>query len=136
MHCVCKVSYNTRAAPKTANSAPRHVVCTEREDTAAAPPEAGGAAPPAVGDELPEAEPVAEPIADPLAVPDDADAAARDELAEDPDGAVLLLTAPDVADAVPVEEDDKVTPVLPVGIKLSVELAERTTELEGEVLST
>ena len=124
MHTVCNTAYNTRAAPKTANSAPRHIVCTAGKDAVAIPPDAGGAAP-AVGDELPEADPVAEPLADPLADSDDADTAARDERAEDPDDALLLLAEADVAEGVPVA-DDEVTPAPPV------ELAERASELEGE----
>lgn len=124
-----QAAYKIRAAPKTANSAARSVPCAAGEKAAIAPPDAGGAAPLAVGDEVPEAE----PLADPLAEPDDADAAARDdELAEDPDDVVLLLAELDVAEGAPLAEDDRVTPAPPVGIKLSVVLAGRTSELEGE----
>lgn len=103
------------------------------KDTAAATPEAGGAAPLAVAEEPPDVEPVAEPLADPLAESVDADAEARDvELGETTDDAVLLLATLEVAEGAPLAEDDRVTPTPPVGVKLSVVLAGRTSELEGE----
>jgi hypothetical protein len=111
------------------------------ENVAAAPPSAGGAAPLAVADELPVAVPLAEPLAeplveplvDPVAEPDAADEAVRDaELADEPDDAVLFLTELDAAEVAPLAEDDRVTAGPPVGIRLRVVLAGRTSELEGE----
>ena len=124
------VAHKTRAAPKTASSAPKNVVCTAGEY--AIPADAGGAALPAVGDEVPEADPVAEPLVDPVAAPDDS---ARDELAEEPDDAELLLAVLDVADD-RLAEDERVTPAPPVGITLIAELDEGASELEDEGLST
>lgn len=122
--------HKTKAAPKTASSVPMKVVCTAGEY--AIPADAGGAALPAVGDKVPEAELVAEPLVDLLAEPDDS---ARDELAEDPDDAELLLAELGVADE-RLAEDDRVTPGPPVEITLSVELDEGASELEDEGLST
>lgn len=121
-------AHKTRVAPKTASSAPMNVICTAGQY--AIPADAGGAALPAVGDEVPEAEPVAEPLVDPVAGPDDA---ARDVLARAPDDAELLLAELGVADD--KLADDRVTPAPPVGITLSVELDETASELEGEGLS-
>ena len=119
------------AAPNMVKNAPRTVPCVMGE-AATAPPSAGGAAPLAVGDELPVAEPLAELLVDPVAEPD-ADEAVRDaELAEDPDEAVLLLAELDAAEDTPLAEDDRVTAGPPVGIRLRVVLAGRTSELEGE----
>jgi hypothetical protein len=129
-HILSEVAHKIRAAPKTASSAPITVVCTAGEY--AIPADAGGAALPAVGDEVPAAEPVAEPCVDSVADPDDP---TRDELAEDPDDAELLLAELGVADD-KLADDDRVTPGPPVGITLSAELDEGASELEGEGLST
>lgn len=107
-----------------------NVVCTAGEHVI--PADAGGAALPAVGDEVGDVEPVAEPLIDPVAEPDDA---ARDELAEDPETAEPLLAELGVADD-RLAEDNRVTPAPPVGITLIAELDEGTSELDDEGLST
>lgn len=95
------------------------------------PADAGGAALPAVGDDVPE------PLVDPVAEPDDP---ARDELAEDPEDAELLLAELLLAELGVADdklaEEDRVTPAPPVGITLIAELDEGASELEGEGLST
>ena len=105
-------------------------------EKAEAQPSAGGAAPLAVGGELPVADPLAELLAVPVAEPV-ADEEVRDtELADNPDEAVLLLAGLDVAEDAPLAEDERVTAGPPVGMRLSVVLAGRTSELEGEASLT
>lgn len=63
--------------------------------------------------------------------------AVRDEAsAEDPEDTVLLLPEFDTIEAVLVADDAKVTPAPPVGMRLSVVLAGRTSELDGEASLT
>lgn len=60
-----------------------------------------------------------------VAVPDE-------ERAEEPGDAVLLLADLDAVEDAAVTDDDRVMPAPPVGMRLSVVLAGRTSELEGE----
>lgn len=97
----------------------------------APPSDAGGAAPLAVGDELPDAVSVTEPLSEPVVEADD-EADREAEAAEEPYDTVLLLAALDAPEGDDVAEVDRVELPSPVEIRLSVLLAGRTRELEGE----
>lgn len=120
-------TYKTSAAPAMVSSAPR-MAPYAREDAVALPSAAGGAAPLAVGEELPDAVLVAEPDADPL----------PDSVAEGVDGdeepvrvAVLLLRL-DASEDRDVAEDDRAETGTLVEMRLSVELVEGARELDDE----
>lgn len=107
------------------------------------PPVAGGAAAALLeeGDvdvDVTDADPLAERLAEPVADPDCDDVAFRDEALPETDDAVWLLlelTELDTAEDAVIEEA-RVTPAPPVGMRLSVVLAGRTSELDGEGSST
>ena len=73
----------------------------------------------------------------PEADPDDVDEAVREAaLPEEPDDVVPLLAELDAVADAPVVEEDRVMTGPPVGMRLSVVLAGRTSELDGEESST
>lgn len=126
-HLTAHSAYKIIAAPEMVSSAPRRAPYV-RVDVAAAPPSAaGGAAPLAVGEELPDAGPVAESL--PGSVAEVGEVAVGDE---EPAGETVLLLRLEVPEARGVVVDVWLALDLPVDIRLRVELAGRTLELEDE----
>ncbi len=123
-----------KTAPNIMDNTHRTAPCVIVRE-AAPPSDAGGAAPLAVGDELPDAESLAEPLAESVVETDDE--VVRDAEPEDnPDDAVPLLAAVDAPEGEAVAEDKEVMPAPPVGITLRKVLTGRTVELDGEGSST
>lgn len=84
-----------------------------------------------MGEDVDVLEPLGEPLAEPVVDPDVDEAVCEAALPE-PEAAVPLLAEPDAEADAPVADEDRVTPAPPVGIRLIVVLAGRTSELDGE----
>jgi hypothetical protein len=105
-----------------------------RKDPEATPSAGGAAAAPLEeGDDEPaELDPLAVLLAEPLAVAEAVELPRDEALVTVPEEDIPSLRELDLIEAVPVADADKVTPAPPVGMRLSVVLAGRTSELEGE----